>query len=303
MRHDVNGIIVIDKPPHISSAKIVAQIKRIIGARKVGHAGTLDPMATGLLICCINDATRLARFLLTGSKRYQAVLRLGIDTDTQDSTGTVLATSDVSGVSLDQIASACKRFTGAIEQQPPIYSALKHKGVPLYKLARQGRPVVKPPRPVFISDLTLSEIELPEIRFTVTCSAGTYIRTLCADIGAALGCGGHLGGLRRVESCGFTLNDSLTPCAFEEAYASGGLEDRIVSMADALKGMPFYRADDRLIDRIRHGARLAKKDFAGRIDDHPEGFFKIIDKQNQLIAVLSRHESGEPYRYCCVFQN
>ncbi|MEE8399702.1 MAG: tRNA pseudouridine(55) synthase TruB [Desulfobacterales bacterium] len=306
MRHEANGIIVIDKPPGMSSAKVVAQVKRIIGARKLGHTGTLDPMATGLLICCVNDATRLARFFLTGSKTYQAVLSLGSDTDTQDSTGTVLATSDVSGVLPEAIASACKRFTGAIEQQPPIYSALKHKGVPLYKLARRGQPVEKPPRPVFISDITVSEIDLPHVRFTVTCSAGTYIRTLCADIGAVLGCGGHLSELRRVESCGFSLKDSVTPHQLEEAYASGAsgaLEDRIISMTDALEDMPSYTADDGLIDKVRHGVRLAKKEISGRIDDSPEGFFKIVNKQNQLIAVLSRHESGDPYRYCCVFQN
>jgi tRNA pseudouridine55 synthase len=260
-------------------------------------------MATGLLVCCINDATRLARFFLAGHKKYQAVLRLGIVTDTQDSTGTVLTTSDVGDVSPNEVVSAFEQFTGAIQQQPPIYSALKHKGVPLYRLARKGQPVVKPPRPVFISEMPLSEIELPEIRFSVTCSAGTYVRTLCADIGTALGCGGHLSGLRRVESSGFTLADSVPLTELEEAEASGILEHRVIGMADALRHMPTYSAEDGLIDRVRHGARLTEKDIVGDVDGHPEGLFKIVDKKNELIAVVSKHESSDPYRYCCVFQN
>ena len=147
----VSGILVVDKPAGLTSAKVVARVKKLLGARKVGHTGTLDPFATGVLICCINKATKLSRFFLKGWKKYTAVLHLGIETDTQDSTGSVI--SVVNAVALDErfIRTVFQQFEGTIEQVPPVYSALKHKGVPLYKLARNGKPVQKPARQVTIA--------------------------------------------------------------------------------------------------------------------------------------------------------
>ena len=190
--NEFSGIIVVDKPANITSARVVAVIKKRLGARKVGHTGTLDPFATGVLICCINKATKLARFFLQGWKKYTAVLHLGIETDTQDSTGSIISTSDRIDCSEKKIQSVIQQYEGTIEQFPPLYSALKYKGVALYKLARSGKPVQKPARRVFISYIKILEIRLPFIRFETFCSAGTYIRTLCADIGTSLGCGGHL---------------------------------------------------------------------------------------------------------------
>ena len=141
MQEGVNGVIVIDKPENISSSKVVAFIRKTLKVKKAGHTGTLDPFATGVLVCCLNQATRLARFFLHGGKKYRAELRLGIETDTQDSTGVVTATRDVGDFAADDIRSAFNRFQGKILQLPPVFSALKHQGVPLYKLARQGRPV------------------------------------------------------------------------------------------------------------------------------------------------------------------
>ena len=192
MKIESSGMLIIDKPAGITSAKVVALLKRNAGLRKVGHTGTLDPFATGVLICCVNQATRLARFFLHGSKKYQGTLVLGTETDTLDGTGNVTATCEHTDFSVDRIESAFRRFVGAIDQVPPVYSALKHHGVPLYKLARKGTPVQKPARQVTISSLDILNIDLPKIDFQVACSAGTYIRTLCADIGTELGCGGHL---------------------------------------------------------------------------------------------------------------
>ena len=149
-RQESSGIIVIDKPQNITSAGVVAEVKRLLNARKVGHAGTLDPFAAGVLVCCINDATRLARFLLADNKTYDATLKLGIETDTQDMTGTVTAVKPVTDWPEDTIKSAVKKFEGQIQQQPPVFSALKHKGTPLYRLARKGTPVQKPARKVHI---------------------------------------------------------------------------------------------------------------------------------------------------------
>ncbi len=184
---DLDGILVIDKPANLSSARVVAAVKKALKAGKAGHAGTLDPFAEGVLICCINQATRLAGFLLHGTKKYIAELKLGQETDTQDLTGTVVATANTVDYSPQTIQSVFESFKGSIEQLPPVYSALKHKGVPLYKLARRGQPVQKPPRQVQIYDICVDDVDLPYVRFEVSCSAGTYIRTLGADIGQKAG--------------------------------------------------------------------------------------------------------------------
>ena len=166
--------------------------------------------ATLLLVCCVNRATKLARFLLHGKKKYEAVLRLGTETDTQDATGKVIRTSADIDFSENRLQAVFQKFRGESWQRPPVHSALKHKGVKLYKLARQGKPVQKPERKIQISAIEIVNIQLPDVRFEVECSAGTYIRALCSDIGTVLGCGAHLKELRRLESSGFTLTEALT---------------------------------------------------------------------------------------------
>jgi len=240
---------------------VVARIKKLLKARKAGHTGTLDPFATGVLVCCINRATKLSRFFLHGNKKYEAVLHLGVETDTQDSTGTVTNICHQVEFSKKTIQSAFKRFEGTIRQLPPVYSALKHKGIPLYKLARNKRPVQKPARQVFIIYLKILDIHLPTIRFEVLCSAGTYIRTLCADIGESLGCGGHLRELRRIESSGFTISDAVTLEELEGLALSKKLSDRIISMSNALKDMPEHIAGPALVNKINHGHIITKNDF------------------------------------------
>ncbi len=300
---DLSGILVIDKPVDITSAKVVAGVKELIGAKKVGHAGALDPFATGILICCINRATRLSRFFLQGNKTYEAVLHLGVETDTQDWTGTITATCNKISYSAATIRSTFKRFEGIIEQHPPVYSALKHKGVPLYKHARRGTPVQKPARPVKILAISIIDMALPLIRFVVSCSAGTYIRTLCADIGTSLGSGGHLQELRRIESSGFTIAEAITLPTLEELVLSGKLPDRIISMADALRDMPSHVAGDILLEKIKHGRMITTSDITlGKIDPKG-GFIKIVDANNKLVAVLESEQDSREFSYCCVFNN
>jgi tRNA pseudouridine55 synthase len=296
----LSGFLVVDKPDGITSARVVDRVKKVLGVRKAGHTGTLDPFATGVMICCVNQATKLARFFLHGHKTYQAVLCLGIETDTQDITGTVLSTSEIqdSEVKEERIRRIFKRFEGETDQIPPIYSALKHKGTPLYDLARKGKPVQKPPRRIFISSLNILDISLPEIHFEVSCSAGTYIRTLCADIGTSLGCGGVLKALRRTESCGFTLEDAVALSEMESLTSSGEIQNRMISMADGLPGMPVHVADKGLMQKIRYGNPLSRKDVPP-----PEGlaeFIKIVDTENNLLAVLSSQKDTDKYKYCCV---
>ncbi|MDF1593024.1 MAG: tRNA pseudouridine(55) synthase TruB [Desulfobacterales bacterium] len=300
---ETNGIVVIDKPAGITSAKVVAVVKKLLGAKKVGHTGTLDPFATGVMICCLNQATRLARFFLSGHKTYEAVLRLGIDTDTQDSTGTVTSQCEWIEFSENKIRSVLKQFTGTIQQQPPAFSALKHKGVPLYKLARSGQPVRKAARRVQITAIEIRAIELPEIRFVVSCSAGTYIRTLCADIGAALGCGGHLKTLRRIESSGFSIREAISLPSLEAVSASGNVQDCIIDMAGALRNMPVFVADSGLMDKIRFGKPLTDLDMDPDRIDLSGDFFKVVDSENRLLAVVSLNKKDRAYKYNCVFHS
>jgi len=304
-RTDLDGILVVDKPVNMSSARVVAAVKKLLKASKAGHAGTLDPFAEGVLICCVNQATRLAGFLLHGPKKYIAELKLGQETDTQDLTGTVVATAKTVDYSPQTIQSVFESFKGSIEQLPPVYSALKHKGVPLYKLARRGQPVQKPPRQVQIYDICINDVDLPYVRFEVSCSAGTYIRTLGADIGKKLGCGGHLSALKRIESSGFTLNQAIPLSALEESTFSRSVSPKMIRMKDALPEMPEFHAADHLVEKIRHGQDLTTTDVAGAngtgITGRAGNYLKIVDRQQDLIAIVEQNTAGDRLTYCCVF--
>lgn len=238
---------------------------------------------------------------MSGNKKYEAVLHLGVETDTQDSTGTITETCDEVNFSKNKIQSVCKQFEGKIEQLPPIFSALKHKGVPLYKLARSGKPFQKPARPVFISSIKIRKINLPFMHIEVSCSAGTYIRTLCADIGSALGCGGNLKALRRIESCGFTINEAMTLPEFKQLALSQKISERMLSMASGLRNVPQYLADHTLTNKILHGHVITKADFMSTKINISNPFIKIVDINYNLIAVLSDKKGSDIYNYCCVF--
>ncbi|BBO85150.1 tRNA pseudouridine synthase B [Desulfosarcina ovata subsp. sediminis] len=301
MPDKLSGLVVVDKPEGVTSAGVVARVKKIFGARKVGHTGTLDPFATGVLVCCLNRATRLSRFLLKGDKSYVAELLLGVETDTQDATGQVLCRRPLDHVTAQRVHAMARRFVGEIEQVPPIYSALKHQGTPLYKLARKGVAVEKPARPVRIDRLEILSVDLPVVRFAVSCSAGTYVRTLCADMGRALGCGGHLSWLRRTTSCGFTLDDAMGLEALEARRVQGRLEETVIPMDAALPRMPAMAADAVLARKIGHGMKLAGTDFP--VPPPVEnGAFKVVDPHGCLIAVLDA-TPPDSYNYCCVLSS
>lgn len=306
MENESSGILIIDKPAGISSAKAIALLKKKAGLHKVGHTGTLDPFATGVLICCVNQATRLARFFLKGNKKYQGTLLLGTETDTLDMTGKVIATCDHFDFPEEHLHSVFRRFVGEIDQVPPVYSALKINGVRLYKLARKGRPVQKSARRVMISSLEILKIDLPKIDFQVACSAGTYIRTLCADIGRELGCGSHLQRLRRIESCGFTIDQSVTLEEIGTIVSQGRLKDSLIGMSEAIGDMKVMVADEGIKKKISYGKPITDFDLTGKwIDsetgDRLNGFIKIVDLQNNLLAVIDTLKKDGAYDYCCVF--
>lgn len=207
-----SGVLLVHKPAGITSHDVVNRMRRLYGTRRVGHTGTLDPMATGLLVVLVGRAAKASEYLAADSKRYRAVLRLGLTTDTEDTTGTVLTTSD-SLPENQELQAILPRFRGAIQQIPPMYSALKVGGKKLVDLARQGVVIERQARTIEIHDVTASPIDgtSSDYRLDVHCSGGTYIRTLCADIGAALGCGGVMAALERTETSGFSLADAHTP--------------------------------------------------------------------------------------------
>lgn len=207
----MNGIINLHKPAGMTSHDCVALVRRLTGVRRVGHTGTLDPNATGVLPICVGTATRIAEYLENTEKTYRCVLRLGIATDTQDIWGTVLETHDSSGLAEAEIREAILSFTGTISQTPPKYSALKVAGRRLYEYARAGEDVEIKSREITIRDILIHRISCGEAEFTVSCSKGTYIRTLCHDIGRKLGCGGAMASLVRTATGGFRLEDSITP--------------------------------------------------------------------------------------------
>ncbi|MGE5319918.1 MAG: tRNA pseudouridine(55) synthase TruB [Hyphomicrobiaceae bacterium] len=208
-RQIVDGVLLLNKPVGITSNAALQKAKWLLNARKAGHTGTLDPFADGLLPLCFGEATKFSGYLLDADKRYRAVLQLGVTTTTGDPEGEVLSTRKVA-VSHADIVAVLPRFTGEIEQVPPMHSALKHQGRPLYEYARAGIEIERPPRQVQIRALDLIECAPPRVVLDVQCSAGTYIRTLAQDIGAALGCGAHLTGLTRTAAGGFTLDHAYT---------------------------------------------------------------------------------------------
>ncbi|MBE2220060.1 MAG: tRNA pseudouridine(55) synthase TruB [Anaerolineae bacterium] len=206
----MNGILNIDKPQWLSSHDVVARVRRICGTRRVGHAGTLDPLATGVLLVCVGRATRLSEYLMGQQKTYTATIRLGQTTNTYDAEGEVTEERPFSHISQDTIAESLEAFRGAIEQVPPIYSALKVNGQPMYKLARAGKDVERKPRPVTIYELDLLDWTPPFLQLRVVCSTGTYIRSLAHDIGERLGCGGHITVLRRTAVGTFNITDAVS---------------------------------------------------------------------------------------------
>ncbi len=210
LQYGPSGVLLVDKEPDMTSHDVVAITRRALNTRKIGHCGTLDPQATGLLMLVIGRATKIQDLLMSEDKEYQGTITLGAVTSTQDRQGEVLETKPVPELDEAAVRDAFERFTGDFEQIPPMVSAIKKDGVPLYKLARKGQEVERAPRPVYVTGYRITRIEPPEIDFTVTCSKGFYVRTYAHDIGAALGCGGHLSALRRTRSGKFTLERAIS---------------------------------------------------------------------------------------------
>jgi tRNA pseudouridine55 synthase len=250
----VDGVLTIKKESGWTSHDVVAKIRHHLGGVKVGHAGTLDPAATGVLPLLIGRGTRIAEYLVEWDKEYRAVLRLGETTDTQDATGTVLVRSTADAVTPEAIHEAAGRFRGSIEQMPPMYSAVKVGGVPLYRSARAGKTVARDARTIVIHALDVEAIQGRDITLRTVCSKGTYIRTLCADIGDALGVGGHMLSLERTRVGPLTIAQALTVDEVVTRHTLGRLGDDLLSLDWVLGRLEVAVVDEQTADRVKHGA-------------------------------------------------
>jgi tRNA pseudouridine55 synthase len=276
----VGGFLVIDKPAGISSHDVVNRVRRALGTKKVGHTGTLDPFATGVLPIAVGEGTKAIQFLDEGEKEYEAVICLGVATDTLDHTGTTLATADPSRVGREQLVESMKVLTGVITQLPPMFSAIKQGGQPLYKLARKGIDVERSTRQVTIYSFELLSFENPLARVRVRCSRGTYVRTLADDLGRLLGCGACLAELRRTMSGPFSLSSALTLDQLAECSLSGAPE--FVTPFAALGYLPQLALSDQDFQRVRNG-RLPQL----LVTDSHHGLVRLV-YAGQLVAVAEQ---------------
>jgi tRNA pseudouridine55 synthase len=252
----LTGILNLHKPPGLSSHDVVHRIRRASGIRRVGHAGTLDPAASGVLLICMGQATRVSEYLMDSKKSYQARIRLGITTDTGDAEGRVVRSVSSLDTTREQVEEALALFRGRFGQVPPMYSALKHEGKPLYELARRGIEVERAPRTVEIYNLTLTEWTPPSFRLLIECSRGTYVRVLAADLGEALGTGAHLERLVRTASGRYTLEDAIALEEAEETLSSGGWRGILHPLDEALLHLDALVADPESETGIRNGQQV-----------------------------------------------
>lgn len=277
----MNGFLIIDKPKGITSHDVAVKVKRAINANKVGHTGTLDPFATGVLLLCINEATSTAKLFEGDIKEYIAEMKLGEETDTYDIDGRVTNTYDISCVKNEDVVSVMNGFKGKVSQTPPMFSAIKKNGVPLYKLARKGVDVEREPRDINIYGMDILEISLkfsgPYVKFRVICSKGTYIRSLCFDIGRKLGCGAHLVSLQRTRNGRFSLKDS--------SHIDSISVDRVITLEEMFKDIPVFFVDETSASKILNGLAPDIKNIKDACQTLAQGDMVKFIFQDRIIAL------------------
>ncbi|HLA28496.1 MAG TPA: tRNA pseudouridine(55) synthase TruB [Syntrophales bacterium] len=304
----MNGIIIIDKPTGKTSHDVVMDIKRSLGLKKAGHTGTLDPLATGVLPVCVNEGTKLSQFFSSDIKEYRATMLLGVKTDTCDVEGKIIA-EEKPCVCREDIEKALSFMVGSREQIPPLYSAVKYQGKPLYKWTRKGVAVPVLPRSIEIYKLMLEEIDLPYVTFNISCSKGTYIRSICLEVGEMLGCGACLSGLRRTKSGNYSEEAALSLAEKGEKDKKESLTAHIIPMVDALPDFPAIQVEKPLAEKLRQGYQpvvdsllhyhipfLAAGDMLRFVEGrrlvaiakmlHPSDQMTALDGQEQAIRIL-----------------
>jgi len=290
---DIHGVVLLDKPVGISSNRALQRVRGIFQARKAGHTGSLDPFATGMLPICLGEASKTAAFMLEAGKRYRATARLGEATTTGDNEGEVIQTCPVRDLDSEKLAQALGKFVGKIEQVPPMFSALKHRGKPLYEYARAGIEIERPARAVTIHGLNLVGWQSPDLCFDVHCSKGTYIRTLAEDIAAALGSCAHLIKLRRLSVEPFELQQMVTLEQLQNAKDHGDQQDFLLPVDVGLSGWP--RVD---LDTTQHGKFMHGNHFGITTHEFPGGEVRVYGPAGDLLglAEVSPHGTLQPIR-------
>ena len=288
----MDGVIVIRKEKGFTSHDVVAKLRGILHMKKIGHTGTLDPDAEGVLPVALGKATRLVDMITDKEKTYEAVMRLGVVTDTQDMSGTVLSQTAELHVTEEELRAVIESFVGDYMQVPPMYSALKVNGKKLYELAREGKTVERKPRPVHFYEIEILEIDLPLVRFRVTCSKGTYIRTLCHDIGEKLGCGAAMETLLRTKVGRFTLDDAITLAQTEEAVKNGTIESKVLGIEEILAEYPRVcctKEGDRL---LANGNPLVQT----LVDaEEKDGWIRMCNSEGNFAGVYQWDEKRDRY--------
>ncbi|HEY6305780.1 MAG TPA: tRNA pseudouridine(55) synthase TruB [Candidatus Angelobacter sp.] len=280
----MDGVLILDKPAGLTSHDAVVRVRRITGEKAVGHLGTLDPMATGVLPLVLGRFTRLAQFYNDADKRYQGAIRFGLATDTYDAEGDPLGPEQPAELSLEQIRAAAASFTGRLDQLPPPFSAKKVSGVPAYKLARKGKEVDLPAKQVEVKEFAITEWDSPAkiARFTAWVSSGTYVRALAHDLGRTLGPGAHLSELQRIAVREFRVEDAHSLDELEQAAASGALEDVFLHPRLVLPEFPAVTAPVESIAKIKHGGAVNLPEFS------KAGTVRVFAGQRELLAIAKR---------------
>jgi tRNA pseudouridine55 synthase len=285
VKRNINGVLLLDKPLGFSSNQALQKVKWLFQAAKAGHTGTLDPLATGLLPICLGEATKFAQYVTDADKTYVATTKLGATTTTGDAEGKVLSTSPVN-VTSSQFSAACQQFIGEISQIPPMYSALKHEGKALYTYAREGVDIARQPRLISIKSITVDHFLVDIAQISVTCSKGTYIRTLAEDIGAALGCGAHLIGLRRTETAGYLLANAITI----EQLEAMGIEARdalLLPVDSAIESLPKVILNADAAYYLRQGQPVWQ---AGKV---AHGELRLYDEGQHFLGLGFLQDDGK----------
>lgn len=291
----INGILNVYKEAGFTSHDVVAKLRGICRQKKIGHTGTLDPEAVGVLPVCLGSGTKLCDMLTDKSKEYEAVLLLGQVTDTQDVTGTVLEEHEVTADE-EQAVEAIRSFVGAYEQIPPMYSALKVNGKRLYELARAGKEVERKGRPVEIHSIEILSVSLPEITFRVACSKGTYIRTLCHDIGQKLGCGGTMKSLKRTRVGIFTIDGALKLSQLEELAEQGRLEEKVIPVEAMFTELPALTVKDAFARLIENGNAFYPGQAEESVRTPDGGQVRVYDIKGRFYGIYAFSEEKERYQ-------
>ena len=284
----IDGLLVVDKPGGMTSLDVVREIKHRFLIKKAGHIGTLDPFATGVLPVAMNEGTKLIPFLQEDPKDYEAVMKIGEETRTDDLTGEIVKRGPWEDLSPEIIRTVFKFFLGRIWQIPPMFSAVKVKGKPLYQMARKGIEIERQEREVQVYDLQVRKIDLPMIHFRVSCSKGTYIRALARDIGKRIGCGAHLVSLRRTRSGSFTLDQAIPIERVKALPGDEALHASLIPLREVLHGFPEVIGDERLIRKVRYGREMIVRDLDPQtLPPFEEGqWLKMSSPEEGLVAIL-----------------